>query len=178
VAVPTGEYDATAKVDLSPVLGVIENLISVEIRQPEGDVLATRLEELQSEEANVRRRAAIDLRYFPEDGEKVVPALLGRLDDESGYVRSASLSVLASYPEQAGKHADRFLSILEGGEKTTIGERLGAAHLLARTAPLDPRYEAALQAALKSATEIYQLSYQAALTNFRRRAGVASGKAE
>ena len=38
-------------------LGVIESLLSEEIRQPQGDVLATRLEELQSEDENVRRRA-------------------------------------------------------------------------------------------------------------------------
>lgn len=171
---PTGEYGATARVDLSPVFGVIENVVKLTIEQPGEDVLDRRLAQLASEDEAVRRTAVADLRYFPDDAAKVVPALLDRLADDSSAVRVAALSALMSFPAGTAEHADRFLAVLRGGEEVSVSERYLAVLVLARTAPLDEETGKALAAAAQAAPEAYRAAYETALRTWTKRVEAAA----
>ncbi len=143
--------------------------------RPGIEILDRRLAELRSGDRNLRIRALIDLRHFPEHGDRVVPVLLKLLDDENLSTRSIALSVLAAYPEEAAAHVDRFLAILAGGEKRGPGERGTAAYLLARVAPKHEKVERALAAAVEAADAAHKPRFEYALRLYRKRTG-AGGK--
>lgn len=169
VAVPTGEYELKAAIDLSPVFGEIEHECAVPVTTPPENVLDRRLEQLASDDPNVRRIAVIDLRYFPGHGDRVFPALLGALDDEEPAVRSIALSVMISYPAQAAAHADVYLEILLGDR--AAAEKATAAYLVGRFAPASPEAEAALTKAIDDAPEAYRPRFESALNQYRSRTG-------
>lgn len=169
VAVPTGNYEIEASVDLSPLFGKIEHFGAVDVVLPSEKILNDRLAQLESEDVNQRRMALIDLRYFREDAEKVVPALVACLDDGEEVIRMVALSVLMAYPEQAAAHVERFYSMLESEDGVSV--RGNAAYLISRVAPVSDRAEQALMNALESADENLKSRIESALTTYRRRAG-------
>jgi hypothetical protein len=171
VAVPTGSYEVTARVDLTPLFGVVETTRTVELTRPPADVLDRRLAELSAEKEAVRRTAAYQLRYFPDDGERIVPALLTRLEDEESSVRLAALSVLGSFGDEAAEHVDRYLAILESGK--TSYEKASAANLLGRVAPASETVERALRAAAASEDPTVERRAEYALKAYLTRTGAA-----
>jgi HEAT repeat protein len=171
VAVPTGSYELRASLDLSPVLGVIEHAETLIVTRPPADILDRRLEELSSENGSVRRTAVYDLRYFPEDGERIVPFLLNCLKDREGSVRLAALSVLTAFPKEAAEHVDVYLAILGGGDAVVKYERASAAYLLGRVAPKSEEVEKALRNAATSDDETVKRSAEYALRTYLARTG-------
>jgi hypothetical protein len=174
VEVPSGTYDLEVSVDLSPVFGVIEHKDKVVVEQPGADVLEQRLKELASEDANVRRQAVLDLRYFKEDAARVVPALLGRLEDPDASNVRMVLSVLMAYPEEAGGSATTFLRFLKSDD---VSMRSMAAQLLGRVAPRSEEIEKALEAALAAAPENMKPAFEYGLSTYRRRHAPAEPQA-
>ena len=150
VAVPTGEYTLLYSLDLSPVFGVLEYEETVEIAQPPADILEKRLEQISSEDATARRAAIADLRYFPDEGERIVPALVAALKKADDSARPLILSVLSAFPAQAAEYLDTFLGILETGKGY---EPVYAAQLLARMAPADEMIRKAMEKAAASASD-------------------------
>jgi HEAT repeat protein len=173
VAVPTGSYELHASLDLSPVFGVVEHTETLTVDRPPADVLDQRLGELASEDANARRKAVYDLRYFPEDGERVVPAVVKCLSDLEESVRLAALSVLAAFPGEAAEHTDVFLGILCGTESASKYERGSAAYLLGRVAPASEEVEKALREAAASEDETVNRRAEYALRTYLSRTGNA-----
>ncbi len=166
MAVPSGSYDLTASLDLSPVFGIIASSQPVEVTVPGPEVLDEHLKKLESEDANVRMRTIYDLRYFREDAERVVPVLLARLQDRDETVRGAALSVFISYPTGAEKNVSVFLPFLADG---TDREKLTAFQLVARNAPAGEEFLAALEKALAEAPENYKYTYKSNLDRYRAR---------
>ena len=169
VAVPTGRYEIEATVDLSPLFGTIEHHGTVDVVVPSEKVLADRLAQLESEDVNQRRAALLDLRYFREDAEKVVPAIIKCFDDEEETIRMYALSAMSAYPAQAPTYVDRYFEILAGEDGVSV--RGYAAYLLGRFAPVSDRAEQALLAALEGAEANLKSRVESALTTYRRRAG-------
>jgi len=167
VAVPSGEYELTASVDLSPLFGVLSKKTSVTVARPRDDILDVRLEELAGADANLRRRALYDLRYFPKQGDRVVPALVAILEGDDASLRPAAIGVLGAFPKEAAGHLDLILSITTG--KGSESERGGAAYLLARIAPKDDRYEKALTDGVESSEGYPKRQFEGALGLYRRR---------
>lgn len=169
VAVPSGHYEIEAVIDLSPLFGKIEHIGAVDVEIPSEKVLSDRLAQLASEDVNQRRLALIDLRYFRNDAERVVPALVACLDDEEETIRMVALSVLGAYPEQAANHMERFFEILEGEGGVSV--RANAAYLIARLAPVSERTEEAIAKALDGADANLKQRLESAMTMYKRRAG-------
>jgi len=167
VAVPTGDYDLIASVDLSPVFGVLTYEGTVSVRRPGADVLGQRLRELAGDDAKARRRALLDLRYFPDHGDRVVPALIGVLEGDDENLKYLALSVLGSYPKEVAGHLDLILGIATGKGKDN--ERGGAAYLLARVAPKKEEYEKALAEGVESSEGYMKRRFESALKLYRRR---------
>ena len=167
MAVPSGEYELTASVDLSPIFGVLTKKTSVTVARPRDDILDVRLKELTGEDVNARRKALYDLRYFPKQGAKIVPALVQVLTGDDANLRPAALSVLGAFPKEAAGHLDLILSITTG--EGNDSERGGAAYLLARIAPKDGKYEKALTDGVKSSEGNLKRRFESALGLYRRR---------
>ncbi|MEN8151581.1 MAG: HEAT repeat domain-containing protein [Planctomycetota bacterium] len=166
MAVPTGEYDLVASVDLSPLFGVLETESKVSLTRPGAEVLDQRLKELASDDPNVRRRALYDLRYFPKEGERIVPELVKALSDGDEHVRGAALSVFYAFPDAAREQVDLVLGIVTGDGSES--ERGRAAYFVARFAPEDPKVEKALIDAVESAEGPVKRRLQGALDYYRR----------
>ena len=168
VAVPAGEYELHASIDLGTPFGVIEDVTTVTIAPPSADILEKRLKELESEDSEVRRLALIQLRYFRSDGEKVVPALLGRLEDKDPTIRMVALSVFSAFPQQAKEHLDLFLGLLRAELGVSLSEKVQAAYLLARHAPWDEEVLAAILKA-EEAGGSRRVSFSSARKQYQRR---------
>lgn len=173
MAVPTGDYELTATVDLSPYFGLVTHSGEIHIDLPPADLLEQRLQELDSESEETRRLALLELRHFKHAAERVLPAVLDRLEDGSPAVRSTALSVLAYYRVQAIEHVEVFLRFLEEGE--TDPERVNAAYALASLAPVSPEIEKVLVDAFEGAAESQKMRFESALRNYRRRAKAEEG---
>jgi hypothetical protein len=171
--VPTGEYDLTAKVDLSPVFGVLEHKQKIRLTQPGADVLEKRLAALDSDDAKVRRTAIYDLRYFPKEGAKVVPKLIEIVKSGDKTLVPAALSVLGAYQKEALEHIDLLVSIMSGDGSAS--ERMGAAYLVGRIAKKDPKIEQALVDGVESTEGTLKQRFEYALSTYRRRHKVAAG---
>ncbi|MCP3859723.1 MAG: hypothetical protein GY704_08735, partial [Phycisphaeraceae bacterium] len=100
---PSGKYELTASLDLSPVFGIITSRHEVDLKVPGPEILDEHLKSLESPDANIRTQALYQLRYFKQDAERVVVALAAAMKDESEGVRSAAMSVFMAYPEHAKK---------------------------------------------------------------------------
>jgi HEAT repeat protein len=174
VDAPSGKYELHASVDLGHLFGVIEHQATIEIVQPGPAALDERLKQLESEDPNVRRTALIDLRYFKKDADRVVPAVVGRLDDEDANVRMIAMSVLISYPKGAAEHHEKILEILECAEAISV--RSMAVQLLARSAPSSDAVEAALVKALEKTDDRYRRLFESQLQRYRQRTGRAQPK--
>jgi HEAT repeat protein len=164
--VPSGKYEVLASVDLSPLFGEVNGKAEVEVSVPGKEILDQRLRQLKSEDANVRRTALIDLRYFKRDADVVAPALVERLDDPDLMIRRIAVSVLMSYPEHAAKHCDKVLPMLHHEDQSM---RYMAAQLLGRCAPKSDAVEKALEKALEEAPENYARIFESSLTNYLNR---------
>ena len=167
MAVPSGEYELTASVDLSPVFGVLTKKTTVTVARPRDDILDVRLKELASGDPSEVRRAIYDLRYFPKDGERIVPALVSVLEGKDANLRQAAISVFGSFPKGAAEHLDLILSIATDTEGGYARGR--AAYLLARFAPQDEKYEKALTDGVKSSEGSLKRQFESALDQYRRR---------
>ena len=167
MAVPTGEYDLTASVDLTPLFGVIEKKTTVSVTRPGKNVLDEQLKKLDGGEPNARVRALYDLRYFPKEGARIVPVLVKILKGEDASLRGAAISVLGAFPAEMAEHLDLVISIIAGDGSES--ERSNAAYLLARVAPKDERCEKALLDAASSSEGTMKPRFDGALNNYRRR---------
>jgi hypothetical protein len=168
VAVPTGTYDVALSVDLSPVFEPLAAKKRVEIVQPGPNALDRRLKEIATEEGMARIEALRDLRFFPDQGERIVAALLPLLDDPDLPIRSEALSVITGFPEQALKHLDRFLA-LAADETREIHERGWAARFLAWHAPIEKRVEDCLAKLAESSDPRTELWFRPPLQRYRQR---------
>ncbi len=171
---PTGRYDLEASLDLSPVYGKLDHVTTVDITVPSEAVLAERLEQLKSEDVNVRRGALIDLRYFRQDGDKVFPALLECLSDTESVIRMVALSVMMAYPKQATEHVDTFIAIVEGGPEVSVSERSNAIYILARYVPPSEMITEVLEKAWENADESFKPRMQSAIEQYRKRVQAAA----
>ena len=170
MAVPTGEYEMTASVDLTPLFGVIEHKTTVTITRPPENALDVRLEQLNSEDANVRQRALYDLRYFPKEGNRIVPRLVEILESDDANLRSAAISVFNAFLKEAAAHLDLLVGIATG--EGSVNERGGAAYLVARVAPKDEKYEKVLTDGVESSEGYMKRRFEGALSYYRRRHGI------
>ncbi len=168
MAVPAGEYEIRASLDLTPLFGVLTCANPVSVYEVPADILERRLAELGSENAALRRNALIDLRNFRDDGDVVVPAVLKLVSDADESIRGLALSVLQSFPKQAVGVIDVVLPILESKTVSTY-ERSSAGWIVARFAPASERAEKALAAALEAAEENYRPQYENMLKQYRTR---------
>lgn len=173
---PAGQYDLEASIDLSPVLGKIVQLGTVDLVIPSEKILEERLTQLTSEDVNVRRAALIDLRNFREDGEAVFPKLMVCLDDEDSNIRMLTLSVMMAYPTQAAEHVDTFIEILLGDESVGLSEKSNAASLLAYYVPVSEKVGAALEKAYAAADDNLKLRMKRAVERYRQRAAPPAPK--
>jgi len=166
VAVPSGKYELSASVDLSPLFGVIASTQTVDVKVPGPEVLDEHLKDLESEDANVRVQAIYKLRYFKPDAERVVAALASALEDPEEGVRAAAMSVFNSYPEHAKKHLDVFVKLLSTGGNR---QRYTACSLLARVAPWDEKILAAMKAAKEAGPTNYETAFQSTIDRYVRK---------
>lgn len=143
VAVPTGRYEVTCVIDLNPFFGVVSKKTTIDLVAPGPEAVDKRLEELKSEDKEVRRTALFDLMWFPKAREKIFPVLLELLDDPDGEFRGMVISVMGRFPHQAAKHTDRFIEIALD-EKRGVSERGSAAWFLAQYAPASEEVEKCL----------------------------------
>lgn len=169
VAVPSGEYTLASSVDLTPAFEKIESETTIRITQPPPDILDKRLEELESNDVEVRNKAAKDLAYFEEEGEHVFPALLAHLDDPDQSVRVNAMEAMASYPDQLKMHSKVFLKLLRDRESEKY-LRSVAAEYLGRHAPLEDEVKKALEkAAISFVNDPLAQFFLRARDNYRRR---------
>jgi HEAT repeat protein len=169
MAVPSGRYELTASVDLSPVFGILEHNATVDVVIPGPDAINDHLKSLASEDKNVRRTALIALRYFKEDAERVVPALLTCVKDPELNIRTIALSVLMSFQTQAKEHLDVFMKILSGGKDVDFSEKSMAVQALCRLAPSSDEVDAAMVKALAESPENYKALFESQLKRYRQR---------
>ncbi|MBI4879629.1 MAG: HEAT repeat domain-containing protein [Planctomycetes bacterium] len=169
MAEPSGEYQVDLSVDLSPIYGKIEDRQTIAISRPPADILERRLAECASDDAAARRRAAQDLAYFKDDGERVFPALIRCLDDADEGVRSAAVYSMGRYPEQIAEHPEAMIRVL-GDERLDASRRGYAAYLLSEHGPLTEPARAALSAAKERASDDDRSRFASALERFEERA--------
>jgi HEAT repeat protein len=150
-AEPSGEYTILSFVDLSPAFGMVEDRTHVMIRQPPPDILDRRLEELKSEDREVRNIAVMDLAHFSREGDRVFPALLSCLHDSCDRVRHNALSGLSTFPDRIGKESPLLLKIVKNRDEADYLRYL-AAYYLGGYAPKDSEVEKALREAARSIT--------------------------
>jgi HEAT repeat protein len=166
--VPSGPYDAFAKIDL-PGFGRIRGIARLEIRQPPDNVLEVRLRELRGDDVAKRRHAAEDLRHFWQDGKTVAPALLEAVSDEDETVRLNAITSLQWHTVHLGEDGvERMLKIAADTEEE-IWPRTIAAWVYARSAPTDAASEAALKRAIESAEGPLREHLEQALDQLRQR---------
>lgn len=169
VAVPSGEYTLASSVDLTPAFEKIESETTIRITQPPPDILDRRLGELESGDAEVRNKAAMDLAYFEEEGERVFPALLDHLDDPDQSVRVNVMEAMGYYPDQLRKHSKVFLELLRDRENEKY-LRSVAAEYLGRHAPLKDEVRKALEkAAISFVNDPLAQFFMRARDSYRRR---------
>jgi HEAT repeat protein len=169
VAEPSGEYQVRCSVDLSPAYGKIEGKKTVTITRPPEDILERRLEELASEDASVRRIAAMDLSFFPKNGKRVFPALLACLDEADESVRMNAIIAMNSFGDQIKRHSAILIKMLRN-EKEQVYCRSRIAYYLGRHAPVSEEVEQALKAAAASVKgSNYEQSFTYALERYKHR---------
>lgn len=167
MAVPTGEYELTARIDLSPVFGVLEHRKILRIDTPPPDLLKRRLADLKSDDPKVCRAALRDLRYFPKDGKRIVPAIVKLLKRDLDKVKTNALYTLRSYPEMAARYCRVYLRILLSDAPAS--ERAAAGELLGRVAPKHQDIEKALVEGMEASRGYLKTQYERALREYRRR---------
>jgi HEAT repeat protein len=176
-AVPSGEYEITVSIDLTPVFGKLELAQTRQIERPSADAFERRLKDLASEDPKVRRKAVAELPYFGAQRKRVGPAIVACLSDPDGIVRRMALATLQGFAKEAAEHADTILRILEDRNGRARGERTNAALLISRTTPPSDRALAALEGALKdAASEWDKKIFQSALDAYRKRCTPAEKK--
>jgi hypothetical protein len=168
VAVPTGKYDVTCVIDLNPLFGVVTKKTTVELVSPGPEAVDKRLEELKSEDKEVRQTALFDLIWFPEAKERIFPELLKLLDDPDGRFRGMVISVMGRFPHEAAKHVDRFIEIALD-EKRDVSERGSAAWFLAQYAPASETVEKCLEKLSESKDPKEKQYFQWPIQNYRNR---------
>ena len=168
-AVPSGEYEIRATLDLTPVFGKIETIETRRIEPPPADAFERRLAELRSRDPLVRRKAISDLPYFGRQRKRVGPALIACLADPDGVVRRMILAILQGFRAEAAENAGTILGILESRSGRVRGERTNAALLVSRTTPPSARALAALEGALKDAEEWERTIFRSALDAYLAR---------
>jgi hypothetical protein len=172
--VPAGEYEVVFLLDLSPLFADFEPSRTLGLVPPPPDAIDRRIEELASDDPEVRRKAVQDLPYFSRHRRRVGWALAACLADPDGVVRRLALASLQSYPDRAAAYADTILDILEDGGGIR-GERTNAALLASRTTPPSDRALAALERALEEGTEAEKPIFRSALEAYRERCARAKG---
>lgn len=166
---PAGEYEVTFSVDLSPLFGDLVFTETIELTPPPPDAIDRRIEDLSSDDPELRRKAVQELPYFSFHRQRVGWALAACLTDPDGVVRRLALASLQSFPDRAADHADTILHILEEKSGRVSGERTNAALLVSRTTPPSDRALAALEKALGESTERERPIFQSALDSYRKR---------
>jgi len=161
--------------DLSPLFGNLELTETVELSPPPPDAIDRRIEDLSSDDPEVRRSAVQDLPYFSLHRKRVGWALAACLTDPDGVVRRLALASLQSFPGRAAEHTDTILHILETAEGRIRGERTNAALLVSRTIPPSDRTLAALEQALREGSEAEKRIFQSALDAYLKRCASTSG---
>jgi len=168
VAVPTGRYDVTLSIDLSPIFGVVTAKKTLDITRPGPDALDKRITELASEDKQVRQTALFDLMYFPKDGEKIFAALLPLLDDPDSQFRGCVIQVMSRFAPQAVKHLDRFIEICLDPERD-LQERGSAAWFLAQHAPAGEKVEKCLATLAETKDPKEKRWFEWSITTYRKR---------
>jgi hypothetical protein len=166
--VPAGEYRLAVSLDLSPLFGAVNAETDISVTPPPADILSRRIAELKASDVATRRNALLDLRWFPQEGARVAPAVLAVLDEPDDSIRSAALNTLGSFPKEAAAASDRILALLSV-EGAADYVRQSAARLLSRVAPPSKEVEEALAKAVASAEGNARLNYESALASYRRR---------
>jgi hypothetical protein len=169
VAVPTGSYDVTASVDLTPIFGIESTTAILDLVKPGREAFARRLEQLGDDDPEVRREAMIDLYNFREEREKVSAAAAKLLRDPDPQIRALAVGHLLRSPEIAKNHLEDLLWILEKSEGGHWNDRANAALFLSAVAPRSERVARALEAAATSEEENLALLAKTALDQYRRR---------
>ncbi len=168
-AVPSGEYEVRASLDLTPVFGKIETVEIRKIVPPPPDAFERRLAELASEDPTVRRAALSDLPFFGTRRKEVGPVLVSCLRDPDGILRRMALAMLQGFKDVAAAHAGTILGILESREGRVRGERTNAALLVSRTTPASDRARAALEQSVEDAEPWERSIFRSALDAYRTR---------
>ena len=161
--------------DLSPLFGDLELTETVELAPSPPDAIDRRIEDLSSDDPEVRIKAVQDLPYFNFHRKRVGWALAACLTDPDGVVRRMALASLQSFRDRAADHADTVLHILETAEGRIRGERTNAALLVSRTTPPSDRALAALEKGLREGSEAEKRIFQSALDAYVKRCEPADG---
>ncbi len=169
MAVPTGDYEAHGRIDLSPVFGVLTHAGDLRIEQPPANILDRRLAELESKDPSVRIEALTDLSNFPNAEKRIGPVLEKLLHSEEPELRSGTLSTLFSFPATAKRLTDEFVKLLAKSSRPPY-ERSMAVWLLSNYAPKSKRVETVLLAASRCGVKDVKEAAEYGLQQYRRRA--------
>lgn len=170
MAVPTGKYLVRASIDLSPLFGVIEQEIPIEIIQPGRNALEQNLAALGDEDPNARREALRQLQFFPGHGEKIAARVVDLVRDPDPDVRSMAIQVLIRYLDSLKPHAGKLLPLLTD-ENLSDHPRMAVAFMVASHAPPGRAVEAALSKALEIVDAKNRMGIRSALDLYHQRAG-------
>lgn len=150
--------------DLPPLLGVVSETFPIRLERPGPEALEECIAGVRSGRADERFKAVDELAYFTDDGDRVVPVLIGLLEDR--LFRSNALDALVSFPEHAAKHTDRYLAIVLRGQEW---DRVAALNLVGEVAPDTPFVRRVLRAAAKARSEHVVEAARGALERLEKR---------